>query len=1018
MIFRNTRIQTVAVVACITSSLAQSLPYNPTFLLQGQNNKIFQFQPTNPQFGIYDVTNTLNAGDAPHELTNQLPFLSNASNSFVPVTTRDGISVFTGECSDGEQELNLWTYGFGLNNQTWTQMKTTSSNTGLSANFLAAGFAFPSDTSDDVDSMYVFGGMCPDGASNSSTWTTSATYSNTMLTISPEKGDDYEVSLTGTRSPPVAEAGLSITPLLPVSLRPDNTSQQQNFVLIGGHTQQAFVDTSQVAIFSMPQQSWAFVNVQQPTRNQVEPRSGHSAVLTADGSRIIVFGGWVGSVSNPATPSLAILEIGQGYGGNGSWSWVSPSAQTNMPGGAQGLYGHGAVMLPGDIMMVTGGIPINSAVSKIRRATSNTMFYNISSATWSESYINPLPFAAAKKESAGLSSTGKTGLGAGLGVGLTLLVIGFVVCFLFYRRRKAEKRLREQRLRAMALGTHDGPSMQEISGRRSQTFISGLRSASWSAREEHSIGIRPDSGYQNDLTPATVAYAQNTHRDFAENDITDVGGPSIGMKNSLRSRGPPGFGTHIPYPAPGVFTIEEVEERSEANSLKRPQSAQSRPLSDPFKDPSTIQPQGKERLDEAAERRKKEVQTWVDDWQSAAESMNVSRSPSKATSHGRTYSNLSAFQSSSSSSEGRTGSNLSERSTTSGLSRTPAIVTLSRNPSQRGGSASYALFSAAAAAMGRLAGRQDHAGPQIERSASKRAVSTGDLAQMAANKRTSSVEQNNPFPLIVTPQSREDLDAAGSYFTPPESPIKDYKGHARKRSNSLTGQSKKALGALSSGAKRILTGTGSVSVLDKVNTIETKGKDVSPTRSTGPETLQSPPRQVSSSGTSFWKHKQGAKDWDDPTSLGANSGTVRRRSGRPERLDGENTPGATADDASEDWDVEAAVQQRVVQVMFTVPKEKLRVVNADNLSLLSRSDTQTSRNSNKSDDAKGTLQNKEVNRMSRLTEAGEEPVDDEQTIVASDLQANSALSTAKGKERESRPILRAQRSGGNIGKAS
>jgi hypothetical protein len=31
----------------------------------------------------------------------------------------------------------------------------------------------------------------------------------------------------------------------------------------------------------------------------------------------------------------------------------------------------------------------------------------------------------------------------------------------------------------------------------------------------------------------------------------------------------------------------------------------------------------------------------------------------------------------------------------------------------------------------------------------------------------------------------------------------------------------------------------------------------------------------------------------------------------------------------DDWDVEAAVERRVVQVMFTVPRSKLRVVNAD-----------------------------------------------------------------------------------------
>jgi hypothetical protein len=31
----------------------------------------------------------------------------------------------------------------------------------------------------------------------------------------------------------------------------------------------------------------------------------------------------------------------------------------------------------------------------------------------------------------------------------------------------------------------------------------------------------------------------------------------------------------------------------------------------------------------------------------------------------------------------------------------------------------------------------------------------------------------------------------------------------------------------------------------------------------------------------------------------------------------------------EEWDIERAVENRVVQVMFTVPKEKLRVVNHD-----------------------------------------------------------------------------------------
>jgi hypothetical protein len=34
------------------------------------------------------------------------------------------------------------------------------------------------------------------------------------------------------------------------------------------------------------------------------------------------------------------------------------------------------------------------------------------------------------------------------------------------------------------------------------------------------------------------------------------------------------------------------------------------------------------------------------------------------------------------------------------------------------------------------------------------------------------------------------------------------------------------------------------------------------------------------------------------------------------------------DDEDDDWDVEAAVEGRLVQITYTVPKERLRVVNA------------------------------------------------------------------------------------------
>jgi hypothetical protein len=39
--------------------------------------------------------------------------------------------------------------------------------------------------------------------------------------------------------------------------------------------------------------------------------------------------------------------------------------------------------------------------------------------------------------------------------------------------------------------------------------------------------------------------------------------------------------------------------------------------------------------------------------------------------------------------------------------------------------------------------------------------------------------------------------------------------------------------------------------------------------------------------------------------------------------------GGEGGESDDEWDIERAVENRVVQVMFTVPKEKLRVVNQD-----------------------------------------------------------------------------------------
>jgi hypothetical protein len=134
-----------------------------------------------------------------------------------------------------------------------------------------------------------------------------------------------------------------------------------------------------------------------------------------------------------------------------------------------------------------------------------------------------------------------------------------------------------------------------------------------------------------------------------------------------------------------------------------------------------------------------------------------------------------------------------------------------------------------------------------------------------------------------------------------------------------------------------------------------------------------PPPRRAASDASFWRNKRGKQDWledeQDPTwrrTAGDNWGAPediamaeRERARQEWRERGNLLVNINNDDqlptphapigpdelgipfasssldrpctpASEaDWDVEAAVERRVVQVMFTVPKSKLRVVNAD-----------------------------------------------------------------------------------------
>ena len=1063
----------VSLLTLVLPLATANLPYNPTRVLSSRNgSEVYTFSQSNDQFsfGRIDTSHTFNtSGIETKILTRNLPFLSDASSkAFTPLINADNdVTILVGKCSDGADGSELWRWvpSGRQSSGNWSQLRVSSSETELGADFLSAGISFsPTNTSADAV-MYIFGGMCPNFTSSSGSWTSDAIYSNEMLSIVPDQAsldsppaeEPYSMSLSASRGPPIPEAGLTMTPLLPSITNITSTRQQQsqNFVLLGGHTQQAFINMSQVALFSLPQASWAFLGIDDPPASQnlngegVEPRSGHTAVLTPEGDKIILLGGWVGDVDTPASPQLAALNVGAGYGGSViDWSWSIPNQTDNPFKDGEGIYGHAAVMLPGGIMMVTGGYSISAPPSKwrtlFRRQSANPVantkyyLYNATSSAWVSEYANPSsPDSPASNfaghQSGSLKSAGsKVGLGVGLTLGLAAIA-GIVLVWFFYSRGLRQKRrLREQELRELALGAeryHSGDFLDSgidggVDGRGGTGGPDARRSASWSARQENRIGLadggapviparHPSHGY-DDQYYDTIDRGQGADRTGVYRDVPS---PTRGLRRSLKDRAPMGFGLTPPAPISrngpdtSIHMIEEEEEISEAGSVRRKKSAERGTLadlvaaneagnrasvvSDPFKDPMVTE---KENADPGKSRRDKEAAGWVNDWTAAADAMDkegVSRQASKATHNSRTYSSLSNSAQHSSgrgspekgnpSSSDRTGSNLSERSAMSSsgsLQRSQDGGSLfTRTMSLRSASAGYNLFAGAAAAMAaRVTGQQTvtevgqpthparTGSKNVSRAPSKRSVSLNHNSNSSRSSRfyaslgQSKRDRSETFSTAHTsfepsmPPEREALLSRGNgrarpeqndlWMTPPESPIKER--HAPPQ-RSWMGSMKRVF----TGDKE--PGTGTSGVKGKIAHFENKnGTSPSPTKSIGDYKRNPEMAEKSDSGRKssalFLKTQRGPEDWQaekspSPTKIRAPKTTISPSSIKRKPVLGaapgpskDSTLLHSEDDAiDDDWDPEEAVQQRVVQVMFTVPKEKLRVVNADQLSILSKS---------------------------------------------------------------------------------
>lgn len=902
-----------------------TFPYNPTRILSSPTSEdvVYVFRPASAgspdsQLLALNTTNTLGATNLPYStISPTLPFMDGPESAYTPTIDDDGnILVYAGNCSDVAEGSTFWQFtphneSSNLNG-TWKEMNlsiggVSGQNVLDGANYLAGALAFPGTVNATAE-MYIFGGMCPNLTySSPDNWTQTADYSDSMLTIQPESSpaSKYDLGITSSRGPPVAEAGFTITPLLPTffnSRNPGGTqSQNQNFVLLGGHTQAAFINMSQVALFSLPEQSWTFLPIDSPAEapntdlaardsTSVDPRSGHTALLTSDGKSVIVFGGWVGDVTNIANPQLIVLDLGQGYGGSSDWRWTIPS-QTG-PGLADGtgIYGHGATMLPGDVMMIVGGYQIPASNGSKRKranpsASATTYFFNTTSSTWITGYTHPRvtngqgPSSSAAPDSKAVSK--KAGLGAGVALGLLAIIVIIVVYFWYNRRLKRRRKAREDELRHLAASAN-GMSLYHNGSSPTLSRPREMATMDWPEGNHMSLDLQPQPLGSNPYTNASGRGEPSAERTGL---LFEIPSPTRGLRRSLYSRG-----TYQPAPryedgrqTPGFSTIHPIDERDEydENLVDGTHSGHhetvqrddynlysSIPNLDPFHDPvsgsRTPSPQ-------SPQDREQEIRNWVSDWTVANAMLHsqVGRlSPEK---------------------NDRTSSTLSDQSSRSGLSTYSiqnSVGNMSRSLSQR----SAALFSAAAHRT-----TTDTTPSDNSQSTSKR--------HSPEHRRSRSLTLNSLPPRVAVP---DNFATAGPSFAQLQSEGEALLGDCSDSGGpSLTRTYSRARGWMGS-VRRAFSG------LDR-------------STSTSPETdasnSSSPvkhkftegglPRRAASTGTMLWQKRQGAKDWEI-------EGDEKERGRRGED---------EANGNEEEWDVESAVEKRVVQVMFTVPKEKLRVVN-------------------------------------------------------------------------------------------
>ncbi|KPM46126.1 hypothetical protein AK830_g461 [Neonectria ditissima] len=823
----------------------------------------------------------------------ELPFLDGKSDTtaFGAARTPNGtLLVYAGDCETGDG--NVWSYT--ASDDGWVKRGLGDSGDGTRGPYFLGGtVAFSSTLAPEMDqpTIYTYGGMCGSPTDNDTEWQGAANYTKSMLSLAPKKDEadtPYTLSLASSSGPRTPIAGFTLTGLTPSMTNKSGTvTQQASWVLLGGHSQTAFINMSTAAVWNLPAESWTYVNIQAPdeslrstdlavkdegsdekkarrratTVDDVYSRSGHTATLSEDGLSIVVLGGWVGDVETPAEPQLAILEMSEAYSG---WQWSIPAKQPEV-----NLYGHGSAVLPGNVMMVYGGWEISSSSSKHKRQESTTpRFLNLTSMTWKSSYDNP---------DAGLEDTGddgnapkqggkpnakRLGLGLGLGFGLAAVIaITSLVGFCCYKKHKRRRENRDKAVRALSqdasqfLRDHD-----EMLERDDDPWGTG---GWYTGQDPYSAGER-SLGYESIRPQRNVSFA---------GPLPDLHIPRKPIMKQLRG----GYVQTATRPASFVATpgrihpiYEDDEEESYHQAFKDEiQTPTSDVPSDPFQTPThnnnvpaplfasggrgsaTPSPEGP--------RHDPEVQDWVSDVD-AADAM-LARMNSRGP-------------------QGR------------------------GSPTRRGSYRAVAL-------------RDDESRSGSNLSESTRST-TDSLKQSSLGRRVSTLS-----PLLI---------GGGVEHPKPGS-----------SSSSSYNTARSSFGALQAEGPSLLMGRGTGGGYDEDEPPQPSSPSKSKPRRGWLGSLR---RVFSNSSTPTSSHEdmsQVRRSFDqepvggdyEPGLVGLHGELLRRKQGRQgweeggEAALGTGTVPSAERSPESDWDIEKAVEQRLVQVMFTVPRERLRVVNGD-----------------------------------------------------------------------------------------